>query len=67
MLVVVKDKDGNEVATHIDVDKITIDTSVSTGLTFEVYDDSDSIPPAYSVITAIALKDIIPAQQRPTK
>ena len=65
MLVVVKDKEGREVATFIDVASITIDTNVTTGLVIEVSDDSDS-QPALTVTTAIPLKDIIPANKQHT-
>ena len=55
MLVVVKDREGREIASHLDVAKITIDTSVTTGLVFEVCDDSTEPTPAYRVTTAITI------------
>ena len=65
MLVIVRDKEGREVGSHLDVTSITIDTSVTTDLVFEVCDDSDS-KPALTVTTAISLNDIIPADKQPT-
>ena len=66
MLVVVKDKEGREIASHLDVTSITIDTSVTKGAVFEVIDDRTDPEPAYRVTTAIGLKDIIPANKQHT-
>ena len=54
----VKDKEGREVASHLDVSSITIDTSVTEGAVFEVVDEQTDSSPAYRVTTAVALKDI---------
>ena len=56
MLVVVKDKEGREVASHLDVSSITIDTSVTEGAVFEVIDEQAEPSPAYRVTTAVALQ-----------
>ena len=56
MLVVVKDKEGREIASHLDVTSITIDTSVTTDLTIEVCDDSGGDKPAYTVMTGLVFE-----------
>ena len=53
-----------EKATFIDVDKIVIDTSVTTGLVYEVMDDRTE-PAACSVTHACHLDDIIQGPEDP--
>ena len=65
MLVVVKDKEGREVASHLDVTSITIDTSVTRGAVIEVHSENAQPAPAYRVTTAISLNDIITADKQP--